>query len=256
MKINIRIIQIIFAIPWLVFGIQHYLYADFVATLVPSIFPYQQFWAYFTGAAMFLAGLAIMFNIKARLASLMLGLMILCFILLIHIPKLAYDMSAATRMRALQDGAICLAAILLAEIIGKSGNLFLSRIANVGKYIFAVCLIAFGIGQFMNLDFLTARVPEYLPFRMLWVYFTAAVMASAGISVLINKKAQNTVFVLGMVMIILNVLSYAVPLVQTPSAPRLWTAAMIDLTLTAGVFILANYLIENTAEQTKQTETP
>ncbi len=41
--------RILFAAPLLVFGVQHFLYARFIATLVPAWIPGRLFWAYFIG---------------------------------------------------------------------------------------------------------------------------------------------------------------------------------------------------------------
>jgi hypothetical protein len=43
--------RIVVAAPLLVFGVQHFLYARFIATLVPAWIPGRLFWAYFVGVA-------------------------------------------------------------------------------------------------------------------------------------------------------------------------------------------------------------
>jgi uncharacterized membrane protein len=53
-----------------VFGIEHFLYAAFVATLVPSWIPGSYFWTYFAGVALVAAGVAMIVGIQARLAAL------------------------------------------------------------------------------------------------------------------------------------------------------------------------------------------
>src|SRR5713226_7889837 len=55
-------------IPLVVFGVQHFLYARFVAALVPSWIPGHLFWAYAVGIAFIATTLSIIVNIKARLA--------------------------------------------------------------------------------------------------------------------------------------------------------------------------------------------
>ncbi len=48
--------RILFAVPLLVFRAQHFLYARFVATLVPAWIPWHLFWAIFVGVAFVAAG--------------------------------------------------------------------------------------------------------------------------------------------------------------------------------------------------------
>lgn len=73
------------------FGIDHFLYTDFVATLVPGWIPGALFWTYFAGIALILAGLSIILTIQRRLAAALLGLMIFLWLILLHIPRAVAD---------------------------------------------------------------------------------------------------------------------------------------------------------------------
>lgn len=245
MKINHRAIQITFGVPWLIFGAQHFMYADFVANLVPAYFPARYFWALFTGTAMIAAGLSFIFNVKARLAAALLGLMITMFIVLLHVSTIAKDSSAINWTRALQDLSIASTAFMLAGLLSKSKDDFLGTVAKISRYLFAVLLIVFGIEQFLNLDFLTAKAASFLPLRIFWVYLTGAWMIVTGASVLINKKAEPAAFALGTMMLVLNLLLHVHLLMLAPQNPLLWTAAMLDLAITCGVFFLAETSSKN-----------
>jgi uncharacterized membrane protein len=75
------------AIFLVVCGMQHFVYRDFVDTLVPSWIPAPRFWTYFTGMALFAGGVGILFRPAARLAATLSGLMIFLWVLLLHIPR-------------------------------------------------------------------------------------------------------------------------------------------------------------------------
>jgi uncharacterized membrane protein YphA (DoxX/SURF4 family) len=79
----------LFAISLVVFGTQHFLYAKFVATLVPSWIPGHLFWAYFVGAAFVAAALSIAIQNYARLAATLLGLMFILWVFTLHFPRVA-----------------------------------------------------------------------------------------------------------------------------------------------------------------------
>lgn len=249
MEKNTRIVQVIFGLPWLVFGVQHFMYAEFVAGLVPAYFPVRIFWALLTGTAMIAAGLSFIFNKKAPLAAALLGVMIAIFIFLIHIPTLAGE--AATNInwtRALQDVSIAGSAFILAGILSKreGENNLLEKTAHVSRYLLAVLLIVFGIEEFLDLDFLTAKVAVYLPLRTLWVYLAGGAMIITGASILINKKARLSAMLSGILMLTFNLLHHGYLLATDPFNPRFWTAAMINLAITCGVFIVAASLTERT----------
>lgn len=231
-----------FGIPWLVFGVQHFMYADFVANLVPGYFPFRLFWAYLTGVAMFAAGFSLILNIKGRLAAIMLGSMLLIFVLLIHIPTIASESSIMNWTRALQDIAIASASFILAGLLSKEKkeNLAFDKVTEVSGYAFALLLIVFGIHQFLNLDFLPAKIASYVPLRMLWVYLTGIGMIVTGLSVFIGRGTNRAALALGTFMLILNLLLHVYLLSRSLYNPLYWTAAMLDLTITCGVFFLAS----------------
>lgn len=249
MKKIIKIVRVAFAAVWLVIGAQHFMYVDFVAKLVPAFMPAKTFWAYFTGAAMIVAGISFVVNKKSSLAAVLLGAMLTVFILLIHVPALIGNPSAiAAWTRPLQDLSIACSAFMLAGVLSKREieNRTLDIIVNLSRYLFAILLISFGIEQFLNLDFLTARVPDYLPLRMFWTYLTGIAMIITGVSVLINKKARLAAILLGTLMLTLNLLSHVYLLANDLHNALYWTAAMLDLAITCGVFILAIILQKET----------
>lgn len=73
-------------------GIQHFVYADFVAQLVPSWIPGTRFWVYFTGVALIAGGVGILLPKTQRLAATMSGLMIFLWVVLLHIPRALADL--------------------------------------------------------------------------------------------------------------------------------------------------------------------
>jgi uncharacterized membrane protein len=78
-----------FAISLIVFAVQHFIYARFIATLIPSWIPVHVFWAYFIGVAFLGAALAIAAKVQAKLATILLGTMFLLWVLVLHLPRVA-----------------------------------------------------------------------------------------------------------------------------------------------------------------------
>jgi hypothetical protein len=77
----------LFALPMIIFGLQHFEYARFIATLIPAWIPGHMFWVYFTAMAFILAALAILAERLGRLASTWLGIMFRLWTVLLHIPR-------------------------------------------------------------------------------------------------------------------------------------------------------------------------
>lgn len=81
--------RFLFALSMIVFGVQHFMYAAFIATLIPAWIPFHLFWVYFTGTGFVVAGLSIATGVLAPLAFMGLGLMFLLWFLLLHAPRVA-----------------------------------------------------------------------------------------------------------------------------------------------------------------------
>jgi uncharacterized membrane protein len=78
---------ILFSLTIICFGILHFLVAVEAASYVPSWIPFHVFWMYFCGAALIASGVGIIFGIKLRLAAALLGLMILIWFAILHVPR-------------------------------------------------------------------------------------------------------------------------------------------------------------------------
>ncbi len=80
-----------FAVLLIVFGSEHFLYSKFVAALVPGWVGSANFWTYFAGVSLVAGGIGIMVRQVARLASLLAGLMIFLWVIMLHIPRAIVD---------------------------------------------------------------------------------------------------------------------------------------------------------------------
>jgi uncharacterized membrane protein YphA (DoxX/SURF4 family) len=79
--------RFLFASLLVVVGVQHFLYARFVATLVPAWIPWHLFWAYFVGVAFFAAAVSIVARKYLGLGAGLLGLMFFLWVILVHSPR-------------------------------------------------------------------------------------------------------------------------------------------------------------------------
>lgn len=68
-------------------GVQHFLWEEFVQTLVPTWIPGPLFWTYFAGVALIAAGIGLVVPATTRLAGTLAGLMVFSWLLMLHIPR-------------------------------------------------------------------------------------------------------------------------------------------------------------------------
>lgn len=74
----------LYALPFAIFGIFHFMNAGQMAGMVPI--PGGQIWVYLTGLAMLAASISIIIETKVRLACILLGVLLLIYVLSIHLP--------------------------------------------------------------------------------------------------------------------------------------------------------------------------
>jgi uncharacterized membrane protein YphA (DoxX/SURF4 family) len=70
-----------------IFGLAHFGYARFTASMAPGFYPAPLFWAYLTGACQMAGGLALISGVLPRLAATLLAAMYAVFALTLHLPR-------------------------------------------------------------------------------------------------------------------------------------------------------------------------
>lgn len=110
-----------FAILMILFGCSHFVFADFVSSLIPKWFGPTLFWTYLTGAALICAGIAIILKIWIKHVAILLAVMLFLFFVFFHIPDAyanPYQSGGAEIVRAI----IALMFCGIALVIAYTGN--------------------------------------------------------------------------------------------------------------------------------------
>jgi uncharacterized membrane protein len=110
--------RILYAVPFFIFGIIHFASGGSMVDFVPRWLPFHIFWIYFAGLAFIAASISIVFLKYARLACLLLALLLFIFIVTIRLPALiAGDPYALTVL--LKDLSLMGAALVIAELVSR-----------------------------------------------------------------------------------------------------------------------------------------
>ncbi len=110
--------RFIYAVPLIIFGVFHFLYASQMTEILPSFWPVPEGLVYISGLALILAGVSIILNIKARLAALLLALFLLIIIVGVHVPVLISG-NKEVMSSLLKDIALLGAALTYSGILKK-----------------------------------------------------------------------------------------------------------------------------------------
>src|SRR5690606_30902015 len=126
--------------------------------------------------------------------------------------------------------ALSSAAFILAGTSSRSyGRVRLSDsvLANVGRVLFGITAVVFGVDHFLALDLIASLIPAWMPAHLLIASLTGAAMIAAGVSILTRWMDGPAAFGLG-VMFLLFVLTLHAPRVMAaPHDPNEWSSALI-----------------------------
>jgi uncharacterized membrane protein YphA (DoxX/SURF4 family) len=242
-----------FAISIAFFGLQYLLYGRLVGGLppVPPWTPGGRVLAYLTGVVLIAAGVSIATLWKGRLSATALGvLFVLCVVFLhaLRASAVLHDGIARTRAfepLALSGVAFALAGILPLERGSLGPNLGANRLVTLGRILFALSIVVFGVQHFMYAPFIAFLVPSWIPGHLFWAYFTGGAFIAAGLSIATRIFAALAAMLLGIMFLLWVLALHAPRVVAQPRNGDEWTSAVVALAFAGGSFILAAALSRN-----------
>lgn len=232
----------------LVYPVLHFVYTDFVASIVPPWIPWHLFWTYFTAGTIFAAGLAMVFRKYDHLAALLLGIEISLFCLLIHV-FLLLRLPGDTWAARPDFGAVPNRWVNAPKDLGMAGACFVlaagrwGYLRTLGRLILAISLAWFGVLHFVYPVFapgIPPMQPEIgfpLPGRLFWVDLTGAALIAGAVSIGANRYTKQVALALGLMILAFDLLDWMPAFVSHPI--QLTGNWLKDLGVAGGVFLLA-----------------
>ncbi len=238
-----------FAVCIVALGVETFVCAHIQQPVLPLLpwLPRHPALSYLTGIVLILLGLAIASNFLTRWAAVLLAVVFVLCEILLQIPRATaapFDLSLRTAVfEVLSLGA---AAMILARMSshpdapGKKLNL-LDKVLSSGRYLFAVSSVTFGISHFLVGPFIATLIPEWIPFRLFFAYFTGAAFVAAGLSIAAGCLDVLAATLLG-AMFLVWFLFLHLPRVFTIEKlhnPAEWSSAFIALGMFGASWIIA-----------------
>jgi len=205
-----------YAMPLAAFGTEHFTTAKLIASFVPRWIPWHLFWAYFVGTCFILGTLSMVTRIQARLSASLLALNFFLFVVLmdiptwLHHPGNRFALTFVLRELAFCGGPLALAAMLTDQWRKHETHI----LATVARYFIAVPVLFYSFEQFIHPDHvpgvpLEPLTPTWIWGHAVWTYVAAVVYMVAGLPLLFGKKTRAAALWIGLTVIFLLVLDYA-----------------------------------------------
>jgi uncharacterized membrane protein len=214
------------AIPFAVFGAEHFSGPELMLPLVPAYLPWRLFWVYFVGCALIAASLSIAFRTWIRWSGLLLGIMMLLFVAMIYLPGALAQGNRVLWVIVFREMSFAGAAWILAGTAmdgwhGRVGN----TLVTVGRVCIALTALLFGIQHFLHPTLLPGvplrkEMPLWIPWRVLIGYVTGAALLVTGGSILLSRNTRTVAACLGGWILLLVLVVYGPVLIAALSDPR------------------------------------
>jgi len=117
-----RAARMLFALPFGIFGIIHFMMGRDLAGMVPHFIPGDVVWVYLTGAAFLAASVCIVAQIQVKLTSLLLAAMLLILAFTVHLPGVLAE-NANALPNLLKDISLAGGALFLAGLYADEPGL-------------------------------------------------------------------------------------------------------------------------------------
>ena len=164
---------------------------------VPKWVPAQTALAYLCAAISLGCGIALLFRRTAAIASRILLITLLLWLLVLRLPYLFLERPLVLVAWSCGSTAVILAAawVLYVWFAGErdSHNV---RFATgdsglrIARILYGLSLIPFGLAHFMYLKQTTVLIPGWLPWHDAWAYFTGATFIAAGVAIVMGVCAR------------------------------------------------------------------
>lgn len=112
--------RILFALPFAVFGINHFLMMDYYMGMLTSFIPKTGFMMILTGIMLIAASISIITKKFVKLSAILLAILLFLFIVTIHIPHLVHGTdTTATLIALLKDISLMGGSLMIAGMYSE-----------------------------------------------------------------------------------------------------------------------------------------
>lgn len=116
--------RILFAVPFALFGINHFLMLDYYLGILTSFVPLGAYTIILTGIMLIVASISIITKVLVKFSTLLLAILLFIFIITIHIPHLYTDANKTiTIIALLKDISLLGGSLMIAGIYSEEEKL-------------------------------------------------------------------------------------------------------------------------------------
>jgi uncharacterized membrane protein YphA (DoxX/SURF4 family) len=233
----------IYGLAAAVLGIEGLVWGDYAVVWqpVPDAAPGQTALGYAAAIPFLLAGLALQWRRAAAFSSLALVILYGLPVILLGVPRVIPDPSVfGTWYGLLEPLALAAGGLVAYTFCARLEPATAVRLCRIGRFIFGICLIYFGMAHHVFLAYTAKMVPPWMPpGQVFWAYATAAGHIGAGVAILSGIYARTAAMLLTAMFIVFGVLVHAPTILFQPHVHFNWVENAINFALIAAAWVMA-----------------
>jgi uncharacterized membrane protein YphA (DoxX/SURF4 family) len=197
--------------------------------------------AYAVAVAPLLAGLAIQWERAAGPGAWVLTALYSLGVILLDVPRvIAHPSVFVTWYGVAEPLALVAGGLVAYAYCAQLEPATAGRLSKIGRLIFGVCLIVFGLAHVFYLAYTAKLVPAWLPpGQTFWAYATAAGHFAAGIAILSDIYARTAARLLTAMFVVFGILVHAPTIFIAPHTHINWAENAINFALIGSAWVIA-----------------
>jgi uncharacterized membrane protein YphA (DoxX/SURF4 family) len=223
-------------------GLTGLVWGDFAVVWQPAnAVPGETALGYAVAVLPLLAGLAIQWQRSAAPGALALIVLYCLAVILIDVPGgIAHPSEFVAWYGVVEHLALAAGGLVIYVYCARLESATAERLSKIGRLIFGICLIYFGLAHHFYLAYTVKMVPAWLPpGQTFWTYATAAGHIAAGLAILSGIAVRPAAILLTAMFVVFAILVHAPKIIIEPHTHFNWAENAVNFALIGSAWVIA-----------------